>query len=241
MQVSVDRQHRVVRAGLLGFVGHGVAVASRAPAAPWCPTAISTLPCGRPGWHHPARRPPPSTTPRGRRKHRRDPPALDRLLADDALAGRCARHRGGRSRPHRRRTLRRRIFRRHAAARLVDDQERPRRHGRRARQTRPPESGSIGWMAATGDGREHIRIADLLAMSSGLRFNEAYGASPMSRACCTAAGHGRVRARATPGASGRQVLELFERHRQHPVAHRAGRRGIARRRIPAEILFKRSA
>ena len=26
-----------------------------------------------------------------------------------------------------------------------------------------------------GDGREHIRIADLLSMSSGLRFNEAYG------------------------------------------------------------------
>jgi CubicO group peptidase (beta-lactamase class C family) len=27
-----------------------------------------------------------------------------------------------------------------------------------------------------GDGREHIRLADLLAMSSGLRFNEEYGA-----------------------------------------------------------------
>ena len=32
-----------------------------------------------------------------------------------------------------------------------------------------------GWPAAPGDGRERIRIADLLAMTSGLRFNEAYG------------------------------------------------------------------
>ncbi len=34
---------------------------------------------------------------------------------------------------------------------------------------------SAGWPAAPGDGRDRIRIADLLAMSSGLRFNEAYG------------------------------------------------------------------
>jgi CubicO group peptidase (beta-lactamase class C family) len=33
---------------------------------------------------------------------------------------------------------------------------------------------SAGW-PASGDGRDKIRIADLLAMSSGLRFNEAYG------------------------------------------------------------------
>lgn len=35
---------------------------------------------------------------------------------------------------------------------------------------------SAGWSAADSGGRERIRIADLLAMSSGLRFNEAYGA-----------------------------------------------------------------
>jgi len=34
---------------------------------------------------------------------------------------------------------------------------------------------SAGWAALGGGGRERIRIADLLAMSSGLRFNEAYG------------------------------------------------------------------
>jgi CubicO group peptidase (beta-lactamase class C family) len=31
------------------------------------------------------------------------------------------------------------------------------------------------WPAAPGDGRDRIRVADLLAMSSGLRFNEQYG------------------------------------------------------------------
>jgi len=35
---------------------------------------------------------------------------------------------------------------------------------------------SAGWPVIGGGGREHIRIADLLAMSSGLRFNEEYGA-----------------------------------------------------------------
>ena len=35
---------------------------------------------------------------------------------------------------------------------------------------------SAGWATPGGDGRERIRIADLLAMSSGLRFNEGYGA-----------------------------------------------------------------
>jgi CubicO group peptidase (beta-lactamase class C family) len=31
------------------------------------------------------------------------------------------------------------------------------------------------WPAHAGDGRDRIRVADLLAMSSGLKFNEAYG------------------------------------------------------------------
>jgi CubicO group peptidase (beta-lactamase class C family) len=35
---------------------------------------------------------------------------------------------------------------------------------------------SAGWATPGGDGRERIRIADLLSMTSGLRFNEAYGA-----------------------------------------------------------------
>jgi CubicO group peptidase (beta-lactamase class C family) len=35
---------------------------------------------------------------------------------------------------------------------------------------------SAGWPPAPGDGRERIRVADLLAMSSGLRFGEASGA-----------------------------------------------------------------
>jgi CubicO group peptidase (beta-lactamase class C family) len=35
---------------------------------------------------------------------------------------------------------------------------------------------SAGWATPGGGGRERIRIADLLSMSSGLRFNEGYGA-----------------------------------------------------------------
>jgi CubicO group peptidase (beta-lactamase class C family) len=35
---------------------------------------------------------------------------------------------------------------------------------------------SAGWPTAPGDARDHITIADLLAMSSGLHFDEAYGA-----------------------------------------------------------------
>jgi CubicO group peptidase (beta-lactamase class C family) len=35
---------------------------------------------------------------------------------------------------------------------------------------------SAGWATPGGDGRERIRIADLLSMSSGLHFNEGYGA-----------------------------------------------------------------
>jgi CubicO group peptidase (beta-lactamase class C family) len=35
---------------------------------------------------------------------------------------------------------------------------------------------SAGWGTPGGDGRERIRIADLLSMSSGLRFDEGYGA-----------------------------------------------------------------
>jgi CubicO group peptidase (beta-lactamase class C family) len=35
---------------------------------------------------------------------------------------------------------------------------------------------SAGWATPGGHGRERIRIADLLSMSSGLRFNEGYGA-----------------------------------------------------------------
>jgi CubicO group peptidase (beta-lactamase class C family) len=209
MRVSVDRERRVVRAGLLGFIGDGLAVARpgagcaavpdgnlefamhvSSPAtrsestvdAPKAPTlgadagdgvargerrGDSAAVGGRDGaddaWPEGAAV---ATT-----------AALNRLLADDALAGPGIR------------------------AIVVVDHGRivAERYGAGFSATTPLLGWSMaksvvaglvgvlvkegrlaldqpaGWSAADGGGREHIRIADLLAMSSGLRFNEGYG------------------------------------------------------------------
>jgi CubicO group peptidase (beta-lactamase class C family) len=215
MRVSVDRERRVVRAGLLGFIGDGLAVArpgvgcaavpdgnlefairvgsfaaradsaGDAPKAPTLGAAAGDgvaaadgvaagerhgdggAPGGRDGtddaW--PAGTAVAST------------PALNRLLADDTLAGPGIR------------------------AIVVVDHGRivAERYGAGFSATTPLLGWSMaksvvaglvgvlvkegrlaldrpaGWSAADGGGRERIRIADLLAMSSGLRFNEAYG------------------------------------------------------------------
>jgi CubicO group peptidase (beta-lactamase class C family) len=189
MRVSVDRNQQVVRAGLLGFIGNGLAVAgpgtgctvlpdgkldagrdathaaaTSAPAATAAPTSAS------------ASAPAPTTDsswPEGRTVV--TTAALDRLLADDALAGPGMRgivvvHDG------------RIVAERYAAgfsaatpllgwsmtksvvAGLV---------GLLLKDGTLTLEQSAGWPA--GDDRARIRIADLLAMSSGLRFNEAYG------------------------------------------------------------------
>jgi CubicO group peptidase (beta-lactamase class C family) len=223
MRVSVDRERRVVRAGLLGFIGDGLAVArpgtgcavvpdgnldfathvGSVPAPPADPRAGSavaapSLPSKGPtstlmgadagagtdadagtgvaasadagvGTGAGAAWPEGSTV--------ATIAALDRLLADDTLAGRGMR-----------------------AIVVVD-------HGRIVAERYAPgfsattpllgwsmaksvvaglvgvlvKEGRLtldqpaGWPSADG-GRERIRIADLLSMSSGLRFNEAYGA-----------------------------------------------------------------
>jgi CubicO group peptidase (beta-lactamase class C family) len=215
MRVSVDREQRVVRAGLLGFIGDGLALArpgsgcavvpdgnldfamhvSSAPAQPVATHAGSAVAAPRTPAAGPA--PTPNRADAGANTDvgaRADSgtdaaadwpegstvattAALDRLLADDALAGHGMR-----------------------AIVVVD-------HGRIVAEryaagfsaatpllgwsmTKSVVAGLVGvlvkdgrlvldqpagWPAADG-GRERIRIADLLAMSSGLRFNEAYGA-----------------------------------------------------------------
>ena len=180
MRVSVDRNQRVVRAGLLGFIGNGLAVARPGTGCTVLPDG--KLDAGRDVFTHTAAAPASAPTsapttdsawPEGRTVV--TTAALDRLLADDALAGPGMRgivvvHDG------------RIVAERYAAgfsaatpllgwsmtksvvAGLV---------GLLLKDGTLTLEQSAGWPA--GDDRARIRIADLLAMSSGLRFNEAYG------------------------------------------------------------------
>jgi CubicO group peptidase (beta-lactamase class C family) len=216
MRIAVDRQRHVVRAGLLGFIGDGLAVArpgygcaavpdgnldfavqtGRAAAAGAATATAETAPANAPG-NAPVSAPvidpgnPPVDVSGNARANAPPPPAalwpdgtavttspaIDRLLADDKLAGPGMR-----------------------AIVVVD-------HGRIVAEryapgfsaatpllgwsmTKSVVAGLVGllvkdgalsleqsglWPSHSGDSRGHIRIADLLAMSSGLRFNEAYG------------------------------------------------------------------
>jgi len=180
VRVSVDRQHGIVRAGLLGFIGSGLAVSrpgagctavpdgkldqvAALPPRPAQPatsgTVVSaTVASGTTLWPDGD-----AVTPA---------PAVQSLLADDSLTGPGMR-----------------------AVVVVD-------HGRIVAERYAPSFSAatplLGWsMAKTvtaalvgllirdgklaldqsgfwppGDGRDQIRIADLMAMSSGLRFNE---------------------------------------------------------------------
>jgi CubicO group peptidase (beta-lactamase class C family) len=173
MRVSVDRHQQVVRAGLLGFIGNGLAVARPG-------TGCTVLPDGKlapTSAPAPAPDPAPATDaawPEGRTVV--TTAALDRLLADDAVAGPGMR---GIVVVHDGRIVAERYapgfsattpllgwsMTKSVVAGLV---------GLLLKDGALTLEQSAGWPA--GDDRARIRIADLLAMSSGLRFNEAYGA-----------------------------------------------------------------
>jgi CubicO group peptidase (beta-lactamase class C family) len=182
MRVSVDRQQHVVRAALLGFIGDGLALArpdtgcaaipdgnldfarqlgARAALGASATTAAATADAAWPDGD--------SVT-----TH----PELDHVLTDDALAGPGMR-----------------------AIVVVDHGHIvAERYGAGFSATTPllgwsmaktVIAGLVGilikdgrltldqagfWPKAAGDDRARIRIADLLAMSSGLRFDEGYGA-----------------------------------------------------------------
>jgi CubicO group peptidase (beta-lactamase class C family) len=185
MRVSVDTKRRVVRAGLLGFIGDGLAVARPGVGCAAVPDGdldFATHATLIPPTAAPAAA---STTPTTSSADQPWPDgdavvtskSIDRILADDSLAGPGIR-----------------------AIVVVD-------HGRIVAEryaagfsaatpllgwsmTKSVLAGLVGmlvkegrltlgqsalWPAAAGDGRDRIRIADLLAMSSGLRFNEGYG------------------------------------------------------------------
>ena len=181
MRVSVDRERRVVRAGLLGFIGDGLAV--ERPGQGCAAVPDGNLAFARRVGTGSARgelAPPPvapagSDWPVGNAVA--TDPALDRLLADDTLAGPgiraivvvnhgrivAERYGAGFSAAT---PLLGWSMTKSVVAGLV---------GVLVKEGRLALDQPAGWPAAGGDGRERIRIADLLAMSSGLRFNEAYG------------------------------------------------------------------
>ena len=187
MQVSVDRDLGVVHAGFLGFIGDGLAQWRPGKGCTVMPDGMLDLKAAAPQ-SAPAPAPWPASAPGtatadlssavswpdGTAVH--TDAALDRVLQNDTLAGPGAR-----------------------AIVVVD-------HGRIVGERYTPGFGPgtplLGWsmtktvMAgvigllvkdgklrldqsgfwSANDGRERIRLADLLAMSSGLQWNEAYGA-----------------------------------------------------------------
>jgi CubicO group peptidase (beta-lactamase class C family) len=203
MRVTVDPAHGLVRAGLLGFIGDGLAavrpdrscvavpggslagVSGLDPLQPGAPAVLeppapqpaTPQPAApQPGTHDPGARAPGAGADWPDGEAVRTDPALDRLIANDALAGSAARavivvHHG----------------------RIVAE-----RYGR-GFDARMPQ---LGWSMAKsvtaglagtliqqgrlaldasalwppGDARAAIKIRDLLAMSSGLEWNEGYGA-----------------------------------------------------------------
>jgi CubicO group peptidase (beta-lactamase class C family) len=176
MRVSVDRQQRVVRAGLLRFIGDGLAIERPG-------NGCTVVPDGNLQF---ARRVRAASVPLVPADAAADWPvgdavatdaALDRVLADDALAGPGMRAivvvNHGHIAGERYGTgfspgtpLLGWSMTKSVVAGLV---------GMLVRQGRLTLDQSAGW-PSEGAGRERIRIADLLAMSSGLVFNEAYGA-----------------------------------------------------------------
>jgi CubicO group peptidase (beta-lactamase class C family) len=179
MHVSVDRERGVVRAGFLGFIGGGVAVARPGRGCTVVPdgklesVAAAPAPTAYAGPPHitPVVSPP---WPEGRLVETQ--PTVDQVLNDATLAGPGARaivvvDHG-------------RIVGEHYAAGF-----RPDTPLLGWSMTKTVMAGVIGMLIKDGklsldqagfwpgnDGREKIRLKDLLAMSSGLEWNEAYGA-----------------------------------------------------------------
>jgi CubicO group peptidase (beta-lactamase class C family) len=178
MHVAVDRERGVVRAGFLGFIGDGMAVARPGTGCTVVPDgkleSVAAAPAPRAYVGPPETRPLASLWPEGRSVQTR--PSVDQVLNDTALAGPGAR-----------------------GIVVVD-------HGRIVGEhyapgfkpdtpllgwsmTKTVMAGVIGMLIKDGklsldqagfwsgnDGRAKIRLKDLLAMSSGLQWNEAYGA-----------------------------------------------------------------
>ena len=183
MRVSVDRERGVVRAGFFGFIGDGLAQyrpgrgCTVLPDGKLDPSAPSELQCAMPHVG-PSSAPPSafSSAPWPEGAAVETAQTIDQLLKDPALAGPGARaivvvDHG-------------RIVGEHYAAGFA-----PTTPLLGWSMTKTVMAGVIGMLIKDGklsldqagfwpghDGREKIRFKDLLAMSSGLQWNEAYGA-----------------------------------------------------------------
>ena len=187
MRVSVDRSRRVVRAGLFGFIGDGLAVARPGAGCTVLPNgdldaAGRDAPTTRGGAALTASDPE-AAWPEGNAAV--TTAALERILTDDALAGPGAR---GIVVVHDGRIVAERYAPGFSAATPLLGWSMTKSVvaglvGLLVKDGRLTLEQTAGWSAANA--RVRIRIADLLAMSSGLRFNEGYGAVSISRACCT--------------------------------------------------------
>jgi CubicO group peptidase (beta-lactamase class C family) len=178
MRVSVDRERGVVRAGFLGFIGGGMAVARPGRGCTVVPDgkleSVAAAPAPTPYVRPPSFGLDFSSWPEGRGVETR--PIVVQVLDDAALAGPGARaivvvDHG-------------RIVGEHYAAGFNSDTPLL-----GWSMTKTVMAGVIGLLIKDGklsldqagfwpgnDGREKIRLKDLLAMSSGLQWNEAYGA-----------------------------------------------------------------
>ncbi len=174
------REQGVVRAGLFGFIGGGLAVSRPGLGCAVAPEGnlaevVSVEPRPRPRLARRARSAPTrrAAWPDGESVH--TDPALDRLIADDALTGPATRavlvvHRGA----------------------IVAERYGPGFDARTPQlgwsMAKSVTAGLIGALVnqgrlaldrqglwPVGGGREAVKVSDLMAMSSGLRWNEAYG------------------------------------------------------------------
>jgi CubicO group peptidase (beta-lactamase class C family) len=177
MRVSVDRDRRLVRAGFLGFIGDGLAVARPGTGCAAVPDGNLKLAMRAGSSAPPHAAAPESDEPWPMGNSVATTPALDHLLADDTLAG-----------PGVRAIVV--VYRRRIVAERYEAGFSSRVPLLGWSMTKSVLAGLVGTLVKDGrltldqsaglpsggsGGRERIRIADLLAMSSGLRWNEGYG------------------------------------------------------------------
>ncbi len=172
MRVSVDREHGLVRAGLAGFIGDGLAVYRPGTGCAAVPDGDAAL--ARRHQFAPAPLPalPAASWPRGAQAE--PDPQIEAILADDALAGPGMRGiaviRGGKL-----------VAERYGAGFSADTPLLG------WSMTKSVTAALVGMQVGAGtlqlaqdrfwpgDGRAAVRLGDLMAMSSGLAFNEGYG------------------------------------------------------------------